>query len=547
MRHIFLIASVVLGISLYAQNYLNPYSINPINYTDRFSIDVRNQKYNTNDYNLRPMLAVGTMVPNGGIYRFINQNQFWGSSFSKSFINIFEESAYKVDNPLYYYRFDWYQLEKEESKYLFDKVIEPLIIEAYEKHARVILGLACNCGSSSVDQKVNGKAVAVPLYLFNAIQKSEHPMFDDDQYGPAFVPDYDSPILFKRHRALLKAFAVWIEKPLKGYSIKRKDLIFGIETRFFGYWGEGATRNIYYPNTTLFNQYLDSYNECFPDVLLIGSIHHTVHLPNESSYRGNPTYRRFVLSMQHCSKLLSMKNNEGHWGYFIDSWQYNSDQYDLCSNRVILDRDGTATSLALYLRDNIYGRCYMSGEFDFFGKKGDEPYGGLYQQFTSRGISSMSINGIRAAIDGVRLPVIPDSVYTNVRECLSMVGYRIVLDPTPIFYKKGSKRYVTISLSNIGVSRIFPDYYRLRFFVKNTEDAIIYDTISDFDIRDLFPQQDSPLLYDKLKGIEISQYVGHKKGMLYLQIIDTKGIEQPLTLSNYGRQKDGSYYLGELK
>ena len=68
-----------------------------------------------------------------------------------------------------------------------------------------------------------------------------------------------------------------------------------------------------------------------------------------------------------------------------------------------------------------------------------------------------------------------------------------------------------------------------------------------FMIRSQLPQPASPLLYDKSKGIEISQFVGRKKGMLYLQIIDTKGIEKPLTLSNYGRQKDGSYCLGELK
>lgn len=389
MRYLILIVSFVLGINLSAQNTLNPYSAYPINYNDRFSAAVRCQKFESSENKLSPMLDVGTMVPNGGIFRFINKNQFWGSSFSKQFVNVFKNAAYTVNNPLFYYRFDWYRLESEENRYLFDEVIEPLMVEAYKKHARVILGLACNCGSSYVAQKINGKAVAVPLYLFNKIQNSDHPMYEDEQFGAAYVPDYDSEILLQRHWALLKAFAEWIDKPLNGYSILRKDLIFGIETRYFGYWGEGATRDAYYPKTALFNQYLDSYNECFPDILLIGSIHHSVHLPNESTYRRNPTYVRYSLAMRHCSKMLTMENRKGHWGYFIDSWQYNSDQYDLCSNKVLLSRDGEATSLALFLRDNIYGKCYISGEFDFFGKTRDEPYGGLYQQFTSRGKQSL--------------------------------------------------------------------------------------------------------------------------------------------------------------
>lgn len=518
-----------------------------IDYTRRFSAETRTQGKKDTIYNLKPMLDIGVMVPNGGIFRFTFTKQKWGDYVSKNFVQTFGEAGYRTNNTLYYYRFDWYRLEGQKDVYLFEDVIEPLLVDAYKKNARVILGLVCNCGSSSVPQKVNGKSVAVPLYLYKELQDSEYPMFEDKLYGDAYVPNYDSPLLIDRHNALLNAFAKWIEGNLKNTNVKRKDLIFGIETRYFGYWGEGSSLAKYYPKTELFHQYLDSYNKYFPDKLIIGSIHHVTHLPVETLFNKNPENRTYVLAMQHCSKLFSMENDFGPWGFFIDSWQYNSDSYDLCSQKVVFDNNGKPTKLALWLRDKIYGKRFLTGEFDFFGKKGDEPYGGLYQQFTSRGISSMSINGIRAAIDGVRLPVIPDSVYTNVRECLSMVGYRIVLDPTPVFYKKGSKRYVTITLSNIGVSRIFPDYYRLRFFVKNTENAIIYDTISDFDIRDLLPQPDSPLLYDKSKGIEISQFVGRKKGMLYLQIIDTKGIEQPLTLSNYGRQKDGSYCLGELK
>lgn len=545
-----LIISAILSficVNLLAQMPLNPFSTNQIDYTKRFSVQTRSQAIDVKKGDLQPMLDVGVLVPNGGMYRFIDKNQIWNGNISGKYVRIFNESDYQTSNPLYYYRFDWYRLEGQKDEYLFDEAVEPLLIDAYKKHARVILGLACNCGSSHVAQKINGKAVAVPQYLFDAIQSSENPMYEDDQYGEAYVPDYDSPLLLERHEALLSAFSKWLEGNVLGTGIKKKDVIFGIETRYFGYWGEGATRTQYYPKTDLFHKYLDSYNNYFPDILIIGSANHFVHLPSEVSYFKDPHYWRFELSMQHCSKMLTMENNFGPWGLFIDSWQYNSDRFDLCSKLVILDKEGKPVSLALQLRDKIYGKRYITGEFDFFGKDGDEPYGGLYQQFTTRGISGISANNVRVSIDGKRQSEISESVYTNIRECLSMVGYRIVLNPDVKLTKRWFHNHITFSLSNIGVSRMYQNYYKIRLFVKAKDGSIVYETYSDFDLRKLSPQPDCPLLFDRAKGVKISQNVGRKKGSLYIQIIDTKGIELPMTLSNYGRQADGSYFLGEIK
>lgn len=128
-----------------------------------------------------------------------------------------------------------------------------------------------------------------------------------------------------------------------------------------------------------------------------------------------------------------------------------------------------------------------------------------------------------------------------------MVGYRFVLNPQVKLTKRWYRNYVTINLTNIGVSKMFADYYRMRFFVKDDSGKIVYETYSKVDMRNLPAHPEHPLLYEASEGTEISQYVGRKKGKLYLQIIDIKGIECPMALSNYGRLENGSYYLGEFK
>lgn len=115
-------------------------------------------------------------------------------------------------------------------------------------------------------------AVAVPKYLFEKIQTSEYSMYKDNQFGNAYVPNYDSPLLLERHKALLNAFAKWINGNVQGTNIKRKNIIYSIEMRYFGYWGEGATQGGLYPKTSLFNEYIDSYIDAFPDILLLAPI-----------------------------------------------------------------------------------------------------------------------------------------------------------------------------------------------------------------------------------------------------------------------------------
>lgn len=490
---------------------------------------------------LEPMLNPDVIVPNGGIYRLWKGQTFQKENIDR-YIQVFEESPYQKVSGLIYSRLEWKSLEGEKGVYRFDQIVTPILEDAYYKKCRVSIGFAIIWGTKSSVTKIEGRYAAIPKYLFEELQKSEFPCKTDDLYGEAWAPDYDSPLLENRYNELLKAFSRWLEKPFGQTGLNRKDIVFAIEMRYFGYWGEGAVRTDMYPKTNLINKYLDSYVENFPDILLIAGGHETIHLPNKSELEYDSL--RVMTALNHVSKVFSLHNNRGPVGIFIDSWQYDSEQYDSISKRVICDQKGQIVPLANYLSDNIYGKRYITGEFDFFGKGDQQPYGQIEKQIRTRHVSGMTVHNLRAAHEGKRLTKIPEEVFRRMSRAVSAIGYRFVV--SSIYLRKGLiSRTVELVIHNIGVSNVFADYYEVHFIIKNEQGQIIKDYKSDFDIRNIVYGA-TPLEIDFNAGITVKQTLFCTKGHLYLKIIDKKGIEHPLTLSNYGREVDGSYYLGKL-
>lgn len=490
---------------------------------------------------VKPMLEKKVIVPNGGIYRLWRNQTFQTDNICK-YIKVFEESPYQTVSGLTYARFEWKDLEKDKNVYLFDKVITPLLLDAYIKRCRTTIGLAILCGTTSSRTKIEGRYAAIPLYLFDELQKSNYPCRADNLYGDSWSPDYDSPILAERYSQLLKAFSKWLEEPFNDTNLKRRDLLFAIEMRYLGYWGEGAIQNYLFPKTSLIDKYLDFYKDYFPTILLIAGGHETLHLPNRIQYENNK--EKYQVQINHVSKLFRLRNKKGHVGFFIDSWQYESDQYDKNSNRIILNEKNEIVPLYNYLKDNIYGKRYITGEFDFFGRNEQKPYGLIIEQFRNRHISGLTTNYLRAAHNGKRLESLTPDVFDRVSQAISEIGYRFVLSLVQL--KRGIfGRTVSIKIKNIGVSDMYADYYRLHFIVKDSKGKEIADYCSKFNLRSIVHNNESPSTRKDV-GVIIKQKIGNVHGKLYLKIIDIKGIEYPLTLSNSGREKDGCYYLCEI-
>lgn len=517
---------------------------NDIDYSQSFSNKVKKQaNFSFSRSNLKPMLDIGISIPNAGIYRFF-PNAGWNIGFTPNYTSVFEESPYQQNSSLRYNRFDWYILEEKQGIYRFDAIIEPMLHKAYQEHSRVILGLACICGSSDVKQKFNGRSLAMPIYLYEKLLKTDFPAYEDELYGPAYIANYDSPLLLNRYKALLEAFSRWIEHPLKGTNLKRKDLIYGIEMRYMGYWGEGAVASMFYPESQLIDEYLQAYADCFPDILLVGGGIEMKHLPTWEDYNRDKKNMKYNVAMRHVYKLLSMQNHFGRVGLFIDSWSLYNDMYDCISRKVLYDSKQNVISLAKLLNDSVWGKVYVTGEFGFIGNSKYLPYSGLYQQFSTRHLSGISVHNL--TIKEKRGRIMPSvSICQNVKKCLSMIGYRLVLG-NPQIKKMKDGCEVSFLLTNIGVSRVFHNCYELYLIVKDEKNDMLCEHISQFDLRSLAPTEVEPLLYDPKNGCLIVEKLPVLRGKVYLMVRDRKGIEYPMCLSNYGRLEDGSYFLGDI-
>ena len=512
-----------------------------------------------------PFLDIGTIVPNGGSLR-----SFQGKVFKHEgdglLWDVFEESPYQTSPPMLYYRFSWCTLEDNEGNYLFDEVLEPLLEKCVSNRARLSMGLLINSYSTASeyagftkDDDGTVRKYSVPTYIFNHLQRSMHPMIKDDLYAHWWSANMDSPYLYKRFKAFVKALNQWLKWNVTGTSIKRRDVIFAIEERYLGYWGEGGMRKETLPKTSLVNKYHNLVVSRFKDKIIIAPGQLLGHLPQvKDTYSGQE-----IVIMKSVYNMLSKGTRAGAIGLFRDSWGAYSYMYDIISKRVMMDKKGNIVPLALYLHENTYAEGYNTGEFGFLqyeGRDGNEPYKALYNSFKLMRMGGISVHNFSVTVMGGKNNhrLDPSPYYQRGRDMLSVTGYRIVMGTPEIIINKNGTYTVNVPFSNIGTSRVFADYYRPHLIVKDDKGDVINDFICSFDMRTVIPSENNNLgVYRSDESVVMSYTIPRidktfKHVDLYIRIDDEKGIEYPMTLSNYGRFMennggDGSYYLGELK
>ena len=313
-----------------------------------------------------PMLDSNVAIPNSGIFR-----SWTGHLNDINIINVFKESPYTNISNVIYGRYDWCLLEPQKNKYDFG-MIESIMQKAVRNHQRVLIGIAnMTISQSSAHHECDVKQISTPSYIYEALKQGRYPFIKDELYCKGgYSPDYNSPYLYKRYKALLKAFGRWIEGYVGGTNIKRKNVIYGLETRYAGYWGEGSIGNKLYPtNYKVLDSYVSLFIKYLPDIQLIAGGQETLHLPNNLGADLNKYDKRQIAAMHHVYHLFNLKNCYGRLGLFIDSWAPNSNQYDDVSKRVLLDDENHIIPLYEYLKENVYGKVYMTGEFDYFVNK----------------------------------------------------------------------------------------------------------------------------------------------------------------------------------
>ena len=176
----------------------------------------------------------------------------------------------------------------------------------------------------------------------------------------------------------------------------------------------------------------------------------------------------------------------------------------------MFDENGKVISMARYRAANTWGDSYITGEFAYFIR----PYSKDLVPYNFTIIDR--VNGKPDPRYGAapRTFVTPSpEIYASARRAVSTLGYRIVLgSPKVTRTEEGAE--ASFTLANVGTSRAYHSYNRLRVFVERDGQAVKLASTSG-NVRVSFP--------------------------------DAKGIEHPLCLSNYGRRaSDGSYLLGTV-
>lgn len=569
----FTILLSIFGISAVNAEIIVPDTSKFIDYTKYFSPYILRQGYSDNTPNewLRkhnaPFLKIGTIVPNGGGLRTFTSKKI-DKSADEDLWDVFEESPYQDCAPMQYMRYCWCQLEDNEGNYLFDDVLEPVLKNCVDNHQRFTIGFLINSYSikgvyAGYTKDTDGsiRKYTVPKYIFDRMQHSEHPMIKDDQYAKWWSANMDSPYLYSRYEAFVRALDKWLEGNVKGSKIKRRDVIFGIEERYLGYWGEGGLAANTLPQTNIIESYHNLLVATFKDKILVAPGQLMNHLPKHKS-----SYSKAERVVMHCVyNMLSRGTDVAKTGLFRDSWKPYDDRYDIVSQRMMIDDSGRTVKIVDYLRDNTFRDGYTTGEFGFntdIEKYGLVPYQHLYDSFQRMRMNGISLHNYTIYEGSINnefpYQFDPYGIHQQVRDILSVTGYRIVMNTSHIEKQSDGSFVVKVLFSNIGVAPVVGNYYRVHLLLKDGNKHVVMDYTTDFDIRSIKPLENLELgTYDPSHG-QVFIYkipaLANNAGTtgLYLCIIDEKGIEYPMTLSNYGRSMekdggDGSYKLGILK
>ena len=437
-------------------------------------------------------------------------------------------------------RVGWDAYETNEGEYSFEKMDRH-----FEDGVRYGQKLDIGCfvtSNAGTKQKIDGAYCCYPAYVHEAMQRSGK----KDTVNTLWLnktdhwePNFENPYFFERYNALLKAFADYLEKPVKAgeKTVQRKKLVRCIEMRHFGFWGEGAYPKMLIPsNSACLIRFAEAYAKHFPDIRLV--------VPT-NGMRFHPIYE--PLKEYHFF-LLSIRNSAGLTGTFRDNWGCDEKDYQslyYAANRY--EKGGV--KLYELIRDR-WKTAPLVGEPGRWGptKAGFHPYWGLLEQASylhPAVIRNCNVSEGKSDTNPTAYSVFNDpQALEAFHRMYAVIGFRYLFTEARITHREGSLD-VAVDWLNIGLTPTY-DAWRIRYFMKDEAGKEVWNGYSTLDLRTVLP--DERAKPGTVDAANVQTHIDHfakvpKAGKLYLQIIDPDGISPHMALSIKGRNEEGAYGL----
>lgn len=427
----------------------------------------------------------------------------------------------------------WREVQTADGQYDFSVILNK-IQQAYNAKCRVALRVFPSVLGTTYGEYVHGGLtyrIGFPNYVAE-LMSNNGGQFVAHRYGGYdwLELDINLDVVYTEYAELLSAFGQWVNgTTIDGVSVK--DLILYVECGFIGEYGEGRWENLQI--TTTSDKIVRYVQSCLDA------------LPNTQVCIGSSIYTDDVhrVSSDYFIKAKELKNNVGYVGIYLDNvGSYNDGLY---SGKKVNDE---FTGLDLIEKYSARGD-FFTGEFAMWlGQPGWGHQNCLwaFETFLRFKAPYFRVSNTRFydTKHGFNIPIDEVSAY-YLSNALAIVGFRYVMTKFKS-QKTGTSLTLAFELSNIGLSACRFDLYKMYYRVYDLDLGTFTDVAIDYDLRNLNPANNIPCQYVVGAGQQFYATLSvANRCRVSLIIKDKLDLQNPLYLSNYGRNDDGSYTLYE--
>ena len=436
-----------------------------------------------------------------------------------------------LESPDLYYRFEWSRLEGASQGSYTWSYFDNLINSAINKGQKFSFGIMTHYSDGGY-ASYDGGTSSYPQYLHNLMQAESSNSRDWLSSNGVWVPNWNSTNYLGRLRALHVALYDHImtgsytpsSGPHAGKRVNYRDVIYCIDIRGYGNWGEWHSGEICdfnayptgrQPTNATFKEIIDLHTEVFDRWPLVMMV---------AGYDGGFTgISLFGVPAEVSYYALTARNKWGAVGYRRDQWGAT----DTYLARLMANNNQTYNGSQPF-------KTYILEKYKYAPVTGEPMPASLDMSDLENQVNLYHATSIGNGNWGAQPS--NTTVKDNIRKAFKRAGYRIELTGGSASATT-SNFTVNLNWKNIGVAPTYEDW-KVTYELRNGN-TVVWSGVSSFKPKLFLPSPNATTATDVFNRSGIPQ------GTYSLHVIvkDSTGYRQPLPLAIQGRGSDGSYVL----